>query len=136
MVARVIADSSRGMGAYLALARFHPEPNLAQDTEAWLTNGILEDLSARTQLTGASAIAVELKLDHRMTRAFGQEPDPMQIPEWGVLVEGTDPNAALVAAQDALGNRMAELSSPGTAPVFETWRFLYANQRLSDNEKA
>lgn len=34
MVARVVADSSHGMGAFLALARFHPDPGKAHDAEA------------------------------------------------------------------------------------------------------
>lgn len=69
-----------------------------------------------------------------MTRAFGQEPDLGQIPEWGVLIEGTDPDALRAAAQDAPGAQIAELAAPTTTPVFETWRFLYGNQRLSDAE--
>lgn len=136
MVGRVVADASHGMGAFLVLARFHPDPGRAEAAEAWLTGGILDDISARPQLTGACAIAVDLELDGRMTRAFGQAPDPDQIPEWGILIEGTDPDVVHNAARNALGDRMAELSAPDTAPVFETWRFLYGNQRLSDAEKA
>ncbi len=136
MVGRVIADASHGMGAFLALARFHPDPDRTAETEAWLSGGILDDIAKRERLVGACAIAVELDLDTRMTRAFGQEPDPGQIPEWGVLIEGTDPDAVRAAAQDALGAQIADLAAPGTTPVFETWRFLYGNQRLSDDEKS
>lgn len=135
MVGRIVADSARGMGAFLALARFHPDPERSEEAEAWLTGGVLEELAARPLLTGAAAMAVDLELDARMTRAFGQEQDPDQIPEWGILIEGTEAKTVRDAA-DALVDRMIALSAPGTAPVIETWRFLYGNQRLSDAEKA
>jgi hypothetical protein len=135
MVGRIVADSARGMGAFLVLARFYPDPGRADETEAWLTGGVLDDLASRPRLTGAAAMAVDLELDARMTRAFGQEPDPNQIPEWGILIESTDPGTVRDAA-NGLADQMAVLSAPTTAPVIETWRFLYGNQRLSDAEKA
>ena len=51
-----------------------------------------------------------------------------------MLIEGTNPDALRAAAQDALGAQIAELAAPTTTPVFETWRFLYGNERLSDAE--
>jgi hypothetical protein len=135
MVCRVIADSSRGMGSYLSLARFYPDPAHTSDAEAWLTSGILDEVSQRPGLTGTCAIAVDLEIDQRMTRTFGQEPDPNQMPEWGVLVEGTDLDSINTAALDILTGPLTEFSAPSTLPVFETWHFLYANQRLSDAEK-
>jgi hypothetical protein len=136
MVGRVVADSARGSGVFLALARVRPVPERTDALESWLAGGILDEIAARPRLTGACAMAVVPEIDDRMTRAFGQEPDPDAVPEWGVLIEGTDIAAAAAAARDTLGPRLAKDAAHGTAPVFENWRFLYGNQRLLDSEKA
>jgi hypothetical protein len=136
MVGRVVADSARGSGAFLALARVRPDPSRTDALAAWLAGGILDEVAARSRLTGACAMAVVREIDDHMTRAFGQEPDPEAVPEWGVLIEGTDIDAASAAAHELLGPRLAAHAAQGTAPVFETWRFLYGNQRLSEAEKA
>ncbi|MDE0780068.1 MAG: hypothetical protein OSB67_04875 [Alphaproteobacteria bacterium] len=136
MVCRVVADSSCGMGSYLSLIRFYPDPEHVSDVKAWITTGVLDELSRRPRLTGACAIAVDLEMDQRLTRAFGQEPDPNQIPEWGVLVEGTDPDSISTAVRDVLTSPLTGFCAPNTLPVFETWKFLYGNQRLSNAENA
>lgn len=136
MVARVVADSTHGMGSYLTLARFFPAPSETAALETWLRSGVLDEIASRERVVGACAVAVVPEFDARLTRAFGQEPDPDQIPEWGVLIEGTDPDTIRTVAQDALAARLQNEAIAGTTPVFETYRFLYGNQRLSDTEKA
>lgn len=136
MSCRVVADETHGMGAAMTLVRFFPRVDVTGELTQWLAREALPAVSRAAGVVGAAAIAVDLEADNRLTRGLGQVPKQGQLPEWGVLVEGTDLAATLAATRSGLTDRLAAARTPGTEVVFETWRLLFANMRLSDAEKA
>jgi len=136
MACRVVADHTHGMGAALTLLRLFPDPAQTDALAAWLAGDGLAALARSPGIVGASAAAVDLAADTRLSRAFGQEPDPERAVEWAVLVEGTDIETTAAAARDQLTARLTAAALPNSQVSVETYRFLYGNLRSGDDSVA
>jgi len=135
MSCRIVTDQTHGMGTYLTLARFIGKPEAAKEAARWLTETAVPPIVTSAGVVGAAAVVVDQEVDARLSRGLGQTPDMSKPPEWGVLVEGSALEPTLAASKKHL-TRLSEFAVPGTTPSFETWQMVFANQRLSDNEKA
>lgn len=134
LLGRVAIDHTHGFGGWMALMRLRPPPGRAQELERWLGRSILESLTTQPGIVGACAVASDPEVDAILSRAFGQEPDTTQHPEWAVLIEGMTGDAVRSAAETQL-NGIDSFVPSGVVSI-ETCRFLYGNQRLGETVRA
>lgn len=127
----VVADATHGIGAAATLVRFRPEPKDGDALAKWFNGGVLDAVNRSAGIVGSFAVAGDSAAEARLARGLGVKPDP-EIPEWCVLVQGSDLDATLEAAKAHLGDKLGAVAARG-APTWETYRLMFLNERLGDD---
>jgi hypothetical protein len=133
LTGRVVIDHAHGFGGAMALMRLRPPPGQAQEMARWLGRA-LPGITGEPGIVGACVVAADPDIDARLARAFGQEPDTSQHPEWALLIEGVDTGTIAATTRRYFDGIKGFV--PDRSVQIETCRFLYGNQRLDEAAKA
>ena len=133
---RVMVDATHGIATSMVLVRLKVESTNAKPLCSWLADEALPQLNRSASVVGSCAIMADAVADDRLTRGLGQTPVENRMPEWAIIVEGTDLGEIEAAAQANLSGGLPHFASGGEAPTIDTYHLLSLNQRLGENEKA
>jgi hypothetical protein len=134
---KVMVDAAHGIGGFMAIARLPVDASRAEALRGWLATDVFPSLIRAPSVIGAFAVMADTEADDRLTRGLGQIPMPGRIPEWVILVEGTDLGAVRVAVEKWLTPGLERfVSGSGGTVMVHTYQILSVNQRLGEDALA
>lgn len=133
---RVMVDATHGVGAAMVMSRLPVAAADAGRLQSWLADTALPALNRAQAVLGACAVAADAEADDRLTRGLGQTPVEGRIPEWAVIVEGTDLARVETAVRSGLLEGLKGFSAGAAVPSLETYRLLSLNQRVAESDRA